>query len=151
MIQFHYPYLSAQADIPVENGINNNNNSVSFLISSLFLHSVCCLEADDIETLTSIATVLLALTKLQSEGLWIKSLFDLPGDKGSVTEGPDVVNITLYEFKGKSHNETQLGIKRSMRIDRGNLTRLTELGVESSQIKDAEPWYVGSFVSNIQL
>lgn len=138
---FRYPYLSAQADIPVENGINNNNNSASFPISFLFLHWLYCLGSDNLETLTSTATVLLALTKLQSEGLWIKSLFDLPGDKGSVTEGPDVVNITLYDVGVEDWwNSSKVRTKKSMKIDRGNLTRLTELGVDSSKIKDTEPW-----------
>jgi hypothetical protein len=113
------------------------------LLPSLFSSfiSYIAVEADNLETLTSIATVLLALTKLQSEGEWIKSLFDLPGDKGSVTEGPDVVNITLYNV-GKDYffDKHQVGSKQSMRIDRGNMKRLNELGVESSLIKDTEPW-----------
>jgi hypothetical protein len=99
------------------------------------------LGADKSETLTSMEMVLLALTKLQSEGEWIKSLFDLPGNKGSVTEGPDVVNITLYNV-GKDHffDKHQVGSKQSMRIDRGNMKRLNELRVENSLIKDTETW-----------
>ena len=99
------------------------------------------LGVDKAETLTSISTVLLALTKLQSEGEWIKSLFDLPGAKGSVTEGPDVVNITLWSVPPNKFfsNESQ-GTQKSMKIDRGNMKRLAEVGVESSLIKDTEPW-----------
>jgi hypothetical protein len=97
--------------------------------------------ANKTETLTSISTVLLALTKLQSEGEWIKSLFDLPGNKGAVYEGPDFVNITLYDVGIEDFfDQSKIGSKKSMTIDRGNLKRLTELGVESSQVKDTEPW-----------
>jgi hypothetical protein len=96
---------------------------------------------DKPETLTSISTVLLALTKLQSEGEWIKSLFDLPGDKGSVTEGPDVVNITLWSVpSSKFFSNLSQGTQKSMRIDRGNMKMLAEVGVESSLIQDTEPW-----------
>jgi hypothetical protein len=81
------------------------------------------------------------LTKLQSEGEWIKSLFDLPDNKGAVYEGPDIVNITLYDVgKNPYRNDPHVGTKKSMKIEKGNLRRLTELGVANSQIKDTEPW-----------
>jgi hypothetical protein len=88
-----------------------------------------------------ISTVLLALTKLHPEGNWIKSMFDLPGQAGSVNEGPDVVNITLLEPK-LENNKIVGDSKKSMRIQKDSLTRLAGAGVRSDQI--TEPWQVHS-------
>jgi hypothetical protein len=78
------------------------------------------------------------LTKLQSEGNWIKSLFDLPGQKGSVIEGPDIVNVTLANLETMTRGVAKITGKRSIRIEKGNLGILKELGVGSQQI--TEPW-----------
>jgi hypothetical protein len=78
------------------------------------------------------------LTKLQSEGEWIKSLFDLPGQKGSVIEGPDIVNVTLANLETMTRGVAKITGKRSIRIEKGNLGILKELGVGSQQI--TEPW-----------
>ena len=81
------------------------------------------------------------MTKLQSEGEWIKSLFDLPGQKGSVTEGPDVVNVTLANLDldlNLKKDIAKISGKRSIRIEKGNLGILNELGINSKLI--TEPW-----------
>jgi hypothetical protein len=78
------------------------------------------------------------LTKLQSEGKWIKSLFDLPGQKGSVIEGPEIVNVTLANLETMTKGVAKITGKRSIRIEKGNLGILKELGVGSQQI--TEPW-----------
>lgn len=78
------------------------------------------------------------MTKLQSEGNWIKSLFDLPGQKGSVIEGPDIVNVTLANLETMTRGVAKITGKRSIRIEKGNLGILKELGVGSQQI--TEPW-----------
>jgi hypothetical protein len=78
------------------------------------------------------------LTKLQSEGEWIKSLFDLPGQKGSVIEGPDIVTVTLANLETMTRGVAKITGKRSIRIEKGNLGILKELGVGSQQI--TEPW-----------
>jgi hypothetical protein len=78
------------------------------------------------------------LTKLQSEGEWIKSLFDLPGQKGSVIEGPDIVNVTLANLETMTKGVAKITGKRSIQIEKGNLGILNELGVGSQQI--TEPW-----------
>lgn len=52
---------------------------------------------------------------------------------GPVTEGPDTVNVTLT-------HSTEIKEEQSMKMNKSNLKRLTELGVGSDQIKD--PWYV---------
>lgn len=78
------------------------------------------------------------MTKLQSEGEWIKSIFDLPGQKGAVTEGPDVVNITLANLDLNLEDITKISGKRSIRIEKGNLGILNELGIDSKLI--TEPW-----------
>jgi hypothetical protein len=75
---------------------------------------------------------------LQSEGEWIKSLFDLPGQKGSVIEGPDIVNVTLANLETMTKGVAKITGKRSIRIEKGNLGILNELGVGSQQI--TEPW-----------
>jgi hypothetical protein len=71
----------------------------------------------------------LALAKSTPDGKWIKSIFDLPGQKGSVYEGPDIVNVTLANGQKNA---------KSIRMEKGNLERLNKLGVTNDQIK--EPW-----------
>jgi hypothetical protein len=56
-------------------------------------------------------------------------MFDLPGQKGSVYKGPDIVNVTLADGQKKA---------KSIRMEKGNLERLNKLGVTNDQIK--EPW-----------
>ena len=80
--------------------------------------------------------MLLALTKLNSEGEWIKSLLDLPGQECAVSEGSGVVNITIAE--SGSLFDSSVGDKESARIDKENLHRLKGLGVQDADIK--EPW-----------
>lgn len=82
-----------------------------------------------------ISTVLLALTKVQSEGKWIESLFTLPNQIGAIKEGPDVVNVTLFDGE---ENNTDQGHRKSMRIDKANMTMLDQLGVSKEHI--TEPW-----------
>lgn len=97
--------------------------------------------------LTQISTLLLALTKIDPEGNWIKSMFDLPGQGGSVYEGPDVVNITLATLNTTQdwmYPTVDVNIQKSVRIEKGKLNRLKELGVDSDQI--TEPWYVSSLL-----
>ena len=79
------------------------------------------------------SAVLLALTKSTPDGRWIKSMFDLPGQMGSVNEGPDTVNVTLTGLS------TEIMEEQSMKMNKSNLKRLADLGVGSDQIKD--PWY----------
>ena len=96
--------------------------------------------------LTQISTCLLALTKIDPEGLWIKSMFDLPGRAGSVYEGPDVVNIALatlnttqdWKYPTVKTDDQGSIVKKSVRIEKGKLNRLKELGMNSDQI--TEPW-----------
>jgi len=61
-------------------------------------------------------------------------MFDLPGQMGSVNEGPDTVNVTLTSLS------TTMKEEQSMKMNKSNLKRLAELGVGSDQIVD--PWYV---------
>ena len=59
-------------------------------------------------------------------------MFDLPGQMGSVNDGPDTVNVTLTSLS------TTIMEELSTKMNRSNLERLAELGVGSDQIKD--PW-----------
>jgi hypothetical protein len=53
------------------------------------------------------------LTKVQSEGKWIESLFVLPDQVGALYEGPEVVNVTL--FHGEEDNTVE-GHRKSMAL-----------------------------------
>jgi len=67
-------------------------------------------------------------------------MFGLPGQIGSLDEGPEIVNVTLTGLEDVMKGE-QTVVKglQSLKIEKSSLPKLAEMGVGSDQI--TEPWY----------
>jgi hypothetical protein len=95
-----------------------------------------------VEIFQAASTLLLALTKVNSEGEWIKSMFDLPPAGFEVNEGGDNATVVLLA-KDDDSSEWQ---KVTKVVERKNLWKCKEFEL----IKDpkkyddgsgfAEPW-----------
>jgi hypothetical protein len=80
-------------------------------------------------------SILLALTKCNAEGNWIKSLF-VNGTNEETNGNPNVTNVHVHpinNYTGPGYNIT---------INRASMTNMTSYGIKTDNIPADKPWSV---------
>jgi hypothetical protein len=80
-------------------------------------------------------SILLALTKCNAEGNWIKSLF-VNGTNEESSGNPNMTNVHVHTI----NNDTAPGY--NITIDRANMTNITSYGIKTDNIHADKPWSV---------
>ena len=88
-------------------------------------------------------SILLALTKCNDQGNWIKSLF-VNGTNEESSGNLNIANVHVHTI----NNDTAPGY--NITIDRANMTNITSYGIKMDSIPGNKPWQVFLLLLHIE-